>query len=413
MADISADACVDRSRCPERSRHTRRLIALGCLVLCAAALATPATAGAETLGSISGHVSEAMTHLPLQGIEVCAYAAKAEPSGEGEVEHTMGCATTDASGSYTVVELRGESYFVEFGGGIDKRNFITQYYNHKQKPGEATAVIVNPGTSTPGIDAELSPGAQIAGRMTDASTGAPIARGLVIAATPGSGEGFEPIALAVTGANGEYTLSGLPTGSYVVAFGAPRYTSTYFNQKANASEANLVSVTVPNLTSGIDGALSPRPTIPLLGESGSPSGAQLPGSGAGPAAGAGEGRLSLPGKRIAVARGVARVKLRCIGGASCHTRLSLVLRRTTGKRRHRIRSITIGVLTISLANGSRATVRIKLSRTGRRMLRARNGRMSVELAFAAAGATRYVRAVLVGPARRRAPAPSPGDAADP
>jgi hypothetical protein len=63
---------------------------------------------------------------------------------------------------------------------------------------------------------------------------------------------------------GNYALIGLPTGSYAVRFlaGSLRsgievgnYLTTYFQQEFAASEANLVSVTAGNVTSGIDAAM--------------------------------------------------------------------------------------------------------------------------------------------------------------
>lgn len=60
-----------------------------------------------------------------------------------------------------------------------------------------------------------------------------------------------------TGTNGEYTISGLAPGEYIVAFGSP-FSNDYDN-KPGLAEANPVAVAVGKTTSGIDAALQPKP----------------------------------------------------------------------------------------------------------------------------------------------------------
>ena len=69
------------------------------------------------------------------------------------------------------------------------------------------------------------------------------------------------IACKVTAANvgGNYTITGLPSGSYKVSFFADQeglnYLTQYFSGKASYKEANLVSVTVPAATGGVNAEL--------------------------------------------------------------------------------------------------------------------------------------------------------------
>lgn len=74
------------------------------------------------------------------------------------------------------------------------------------------------------------------------------------------------ISCSVTAANagGEYTIAGLPGGSYEVFFGHPvgiisegDYLPQYFNGQSAAATASLVSVTAPSTVSGIDAELQP------------------------------------------------------------------------------------------------------------------------------------------------------------
>lgn len=67
---------------------------------------------------------------------------------------------------------------------------------------------------------------------------------------------------ARTGQNGEYTISEVPAGSYVVEFVVPfrsnlDYASQYYDGKAMQSEAEEVTVTVGETTLGVDAAMRP------------------------------------------------------------------------------------------------------------------------------------------------------------
>jgi hypothetical protein len=108
---------------------------------------------------------------------------------------------------------------------------------------------------------------QITGRVTDASTEAPIAGVEVCALTkanePGENdeEGLLGGKCENTGTNGEYTIPGLTSGEYVIAFGSPfmheqlNYVTQFYNDKPTASQANLVSVAAGSTTSGINAKL--------------------------------------------------------------------------------------------------------------------------------------------------------------
>jgi hypothetical protein len=109
---------------------------------------------------------------------------------------------------------------------------------------------------------------QITGKVTDVATEAPIA-GIEVCVLTKSGEpgenGEETFSASTgqcekTGANGEYTLSGLTSGSYVVGFGPPfaselNYVNQFYNDKASPSEASPVTVTEGSTMSGIDAKL--------------------------------------------------------------------------------------------------------------------------------------------------------------
>jgi hypothetical protein len=232
-----------------------RVVAALAIIACAL-LFVPAIASAA-IGSISGTVIAASGGAPLKGVEVCAYALG------GEEEFEEACILTSTSGEYTISGLMPGSYKVEFWPHREGLNLITQFYNDKPSFATADVVTVTGGAPLTGVDAELREGGRIAGTVTDASTHAGVGEIIVCA--------FESIseagACTLTAAGGQYTIAGLPSGSYEVVF-APNfeeeelpgtYITQYYNDKPTFATADLVSVTVPATTSNIDAALAKRP----------------------------------------------------------------------------------------------------------------------------------------------------------
>jgi hypothetical protein len=223
-------------------------------------LGSAASAAAVETGKITGTVTSASNGDPIKGIEVCAYPE----SGEGSPED-IGCANTGSNGEYAITGLASGEYVVEFSSGSSgELNYVTQYYNGKSSPAEATPVRVAAPETTLSIDAKLNEGGRIAGRVTDASTNGAL-ENIAVVAFEGGGRS-SAVSFGVTNPGGEYTIAGLPAGEYKVAFiggsgagreSAARYHTQYYNDKSSLAEANVVTVTVGQATGGIDAALQP------------------------------------------------------------------------------------------------------------------------------------------------------------
>jgi hypothetical protein len=392
-------------RATQRCDRNRRASLLGAFALVVLLLAlAPRAQAAEALGGISGKVTEAgSSHAPVQGIEVCAITTDFELLGEeeSEYEHVFGCERTGAAGEYEVASLRPGSYFVEFfAPPVGNLNYIPQLYDGKYELSEATSVSVAPEKTTASIDAELSPGAEIAGVVTSAATGAPVDEAFACALRTNAKAQTEAVACAITEAGGAYTIRGLQSGGYKVGFDAAGFEVGYYNEKASEAEAELVQVTAPNLTPGIDDALKPGgPPTPPPGSasSESASGAKLSGGLGASSSPPPNSTLSLAGKRIAVARDRdALVKVDCAGTGSCHAKLTLRVKmavRVKGKRM--LRTITIGTSAIlSVVHGKTAIVQIKLDSAGRKLL-LDHGRLEVDLALVTPGRKQDESVVLV------------------
>jgi hypothetical protein len=351
-------------------------------------------------------VTDASSHAPVAGIRVVAITTNFALLGEeeSEYEHVVGDATTGAAGEYKVPELRPGTYYVEFlTPPASTLNYVPQLYGDTLQLAAATKVTVVAEKTTPEIDAALSPGAEISGTVTNASTGAPVDEAVACALTTNTSGELQAVACVQSAANGVYTLRGLPTGSYKLGFFGKGFEVQYYKDKTSEAEAESISVTAPELASGIDEAMTPESQMtpeqgPESSTEATPTTSKL---GSGPittqAQKTPETTLSLLGKRVAVASdGDAVVRLSCTGAVSCGAKLTFgVQQRVKVKGKKVLRTVTIGKSAIlSIGAGKRLTLRIKLDAAARRLLKD-HGRLDVKLVLKTLAGERDENIVLV------------------
>jgi PKD repeat protein/protocatechuate 3,4-dioxygenase beta subunit len=204
-------------------------------------------ASLSSAGGISGRVTDA-AGAPLSGVWVAANAI----SGSG----AAGFATTGTDGTYAITALPAGSYRVEFSDSTALHT--TEYWNDQYSYGQATPVAVTAGAITSGVDAALSVGGSLSGRVTDA-VGTPLS-GVWVSAESLSGG---PSGSATTGADGRYVVQGLRPGAHRVRFddSLGGHISEYWNDQVLAQNATPVPVTLGEDTPGVDAALSSGGTI--------------------------------------------------------------------------------------------------------------------------------------------------------
>lgn len=208
--------------------------------LAAGAARTGIDAELRTGATISGTVTDT-AGTPLQNICV---------SAQGGVAY--GSAQTDASGAYTVVGLPAGSYRVTFSACVADMNYVSEWWDDKPSPSGADPVTLTDGASASGIDAALVPGATISGRVTSAA-GAPLPGACVTATVGASSYG------KAAGANGEYTLTRLPAGTYSVEFSgcsAGDYVTEWWDDKPSGPLADTFALGVGGTRAGVDAALA-------------------------------------------------------------------------------------------------------------------------------------------------------------
>lgn len=247
------------SRGATASRRGSAAVALACLL----GLLAPAGADAAT-GSISGAVTDASTHEPIELAGVCAWTVEEEEEGGG-------CTHTEEDGTYFLGGLKTGEYKVEFWA----KGYSFQYYDGKGFWSAADPVTVEAATITSGIDAELSPTAKIDGVVKATEDGLGVEE-VEVCAYPllPSEENFYECAYSES--DGTYSIAGLEPGSYKVEFW-PGYTGRnlayqFYDHKAHYLEADVVALAEGEDRAEVDADLPPGGSISgtVTGTSGQP-----------------------------------------------------------------------------------------------------------------------------------------------
>ena len=201
----------------------------------------------ELGGSISGTVTNSLG-AGIANVQVQVYDA-----ADTDVSSSKGTVTTGQDGSYTLSGLPSGSYKLFFSAV----GYFSEWYDGKTSQAAANPVAVTAPAPTSGVDVVLEQSGGISGTVRN-TTGSGIANVWVGVSHPDGSYATG----APTNQDGSYTVSGLPTGSYMVRFNAPSgYLSEWYDGKLTQDAATLVAVALPNLTSGIDAVLEPGGSI--------------------------------------------------------------------------------------------------------------------------------------------------------
>ncbi len=209
----------------------------------------PVTEGATTSpvdftlslgGTIEGNISSA-SKGPLEGIDVWgSYASDPEWYSIG---------STDEYGDYMLTGLRSGYWKILAYGD---NTYAFEWYNDKNTWADADSQLVNaPGTIS-GEDFALEDGGSISGHVYSSEKG-PLSGCEVVAYESSSYLQYVWISAKgnTTITDGSYQITGLRTGDYYVVAMTECDMMWYHNQ-TTPEQADLVHVTMPNDTSGID-----------------------------------------------------------------------------------------------------------------------------------------------------------------
>ncbi|MCB2205786.1 carboxypeptidase regulatory-like domain-containing protein [bacterium] len=204
-------------------------------------------------GSITGVVKDAAGN-GIQDAIVRAWSnVRITPAGN--VPHNFGTARTAADGSYVIDGLPPADYIVR----AEAQHYLPEYYDDAADMSNATSVTVSNQTVS-GIDFALDAGGSISGTITDEDTGDPLPHAVVF--VRGSNMRFERAAR--TDANGDYTIEGLRSDSYIVFAAGPGHLGEFYDDATSPSTATPVTVSAPSAVTGIDMALATSPVGPRI-----------------------------------------------------------------------------------------------------------------------------------------------------
>ena len=170
----------------------------------------------DTGGIISGRVTRQDNGEPIANVWV---GAQTWDGGWG------GASLTDSDGSYTILGLHSGAYSVHSDGTVNlndnwEQPFLAEYYNESLDRSSADSVTVTTGQETPNINFTLEEGASVSGTIYQSDGNTPVTgtQISVYAYSPFAGDpcGSYQFSYGVStnAADGTYTISGLPAGTY-------------------------------------------------------------------------------------------------------------------------------------------------------------------------------------------------------
>jgi hypothetical protein len=194
-------------------------------------------------GKITGIVTADSNGSPIAGAMIQAY-----DYSTGDYE---GTATTQSDGSYTITGLKAGNYKVQ---AYSIGEYFGEFYDNTCNTNTTTPVSVAWDNTTSGINFSLAKGGKITGFVTSDSGGSPIP-GVTIWANASSNGHYA--GGAITQSDGSYTISGMQAGEYKVeAFSDINYFGEYYSNAKDFDSAASVSVSLDQITSGINFSLA-------------------------------------------------------------------------------------------------------------------------------------------------------------
>lgn len=182
---------------------------------------------------------------------------------------------TEANGDYAYTNFPAGNYSLKFADCTSPTTYVTQYYSSTIGTTpfkfQSTTFALTAG-ATVTVNAQMSVASSISG-VVDGSSGTPLSGACVDASLvmnpPSVLSGGTFDATATSAADGSYLISGLPAGTYSVAFSycAPGAipSSTYYQQSGtlvyDVGAATPVTVGAGAAISGINGVTGPGGTI--------------------------------------------------------------------------------------------------------------------------------------------------------
>ena len=202
--------------------------------------------------AITGTVTSDTDGQPVPGVQVCT-----QPFTGGESR----CTTTMSDGTYTLSDLEPGYTRVEASGA----GYLTEYYQNSYDPNWATALWTSGGQTTYNINFSMGHYGSISGTIYQSNGTTPLANACVGAYMHACGS--SPYARAQTDSGGNFSISDLPPGSYLIHTRAActdplHYVDQWWTESGGTAfcdQAGPVTVISDQNTPGINFSLLPSP----------------------------------------------------------------------------------------------------------------------------------------------------------
>lgn len=203
-------------------------------VLVAGAILLVAAGTEAFAGGIAGTIRDANTLVPLSGIDLDLFDSTFTP-----VTGVNG--STDASGTYNLTPLAAGDYYLRADPST-AQGYVDQYHPGVFLKSQATLVHVTATGSTI-VNFDLSRGGTISGRITDATTGLPIA--LMDLDCYAWDKSYISSINAKTATDGTFTVGCFPPGQFYVRANpavTDIYVVEYYNARRTLALADPITI---------------------------------------------------------------------------------------------------------------------------------------------------------------------------
>jgi hypothetical protein len=208
-----------------------------------------------TLGSeLTGTVTDAVTHLPIEGASVYAFDGPGNCTEQDADTYDFCVVTTTAAdGTFTLDGLAAEDYRIRYSAPDHvpswKGGFFRQW--------DSDVVELGYNEVKSGNDASLEPPAMISGLVTALADSSPL-EGVSVSAYTSTGD---YIAETSTDGDGAYSFESLPSGTYKVKAEVQGFVPQWWSSKGRLGSATKIALTVGASVAGKNFSLDHGATV--------------------------------------------------------------------------------------------------------------------------------------------------------